>query len=181
MPDSSQTITYDTPTPDEKKPDIEDETYVVAADLPRRITMDSVGINGFIQKVGVNDQNAMSVPTNIHVGGWFTDSVKPGEKGLSIIDGHVNGAYSGGIFVSLQRVAVGARFSIEFGDLTTKTFEVVSVQQVPEASSAELLFTKDTSIEAQLSLITCGGAFDSSSRTYEDRVIVKSKLIESSP
>lgn len=171
---TNETVASDTEEPTETKPsDI--DNYNVPADQPRRIILSSISSEGIIQKVGLNDKNAISVPGNIHFAGWFVDSVKPGENGLSIIDGHVSGRYADGIFKNLGKLTPGDKFEVEYGDLTKKTFEVVQVKSLPESESAKFLLSKDQSIEKQLNLITCGGKFNNSTQTYDDRVIVVSK------
>lgn len=176
-PDYNTVVTEDAAEPEEKKPDMTAE-YSVAPDKPRRIMIDKIGANGFIQQVGTTKENAMAVPSNIHIAGWFVDGVAPGQKGLSIIDGHVSGKYSNGIFYDLKKLEVGDRYQVEFGDKSTKTFEVVEKKQLAEKDSAEYLFQKNDSIEAQLNLVTCGGKFDSKTETYEDRIIIVSKLVD---
>jgi sortase (surface protein transpeptidase) len=139
--------------------------------------MSDLGVNGFVQQVGTTSEQAVAVPSNIHIAGWYNQAALPGEPGLSIIDGHVSGRYSDGIFKELRSANAGSRFEIEYGDRTTKTFEIIDVIQLPEAESAAALFNKRPEIESQLNLITCGGEFDSSTQQYEERVLVISKLV----
>lgn len=165
--------------PDERKPNMQAD-YIVPADHPRRIIIDSLGVDGFVQRVGLTKEHAVGVPNNIHIAGWFIDSVTPGQPGLSIIDGHVGGVYtSDAIFKRLSELSVGATFRIEFGDLSIKEFAVVETKTLPEERAAEALFFKEPSIAAQLNLITCGGRYDTKRETYEERVIVVSRLINS--
>jgi LPXTG-site transpeptidase (sortase) family protein len=174
-PIAGQIVTNDVVTPDETKPK---ESYDVPADQPRRIVLGSIGAEGYIQQVSTNDKNTISVPTNVHFAGWYTGSVKPGKSGLSIIDGHVSGVYSDGIFKNLAEIKAGDQFSVEYGDLTTKKFEVVDTIILPETESAALLFEKQEGIDKQLNLITCGGKFNKGTQTYDDRVVIVSKAID---
>ena len=176
LPDANNVITKDTDVPEEKKP--KDSDYNVPANQPRRISLPTIDTEGLIQKVGINSNNAISVPSNIHFGGWYVESVTPGELGLSIIDGHVSGKYQDGIFKNLKDVKTGDTFSIEFGDLSRRNFEVVEVRTLPEAESAAFLLTKRDDIEQQLNLITCGGEFNKDKQTYNDRVVVVSRAIK---
>ena len=162
-------VVSDTNEPSEVKP-VDD--YTVAADMPRRIILPSLDTEGFIQQVGTTEDNAIAVPSNIHVAGWYVESEKPGEAGLSIIDGHVSGKYNDGVFKRLGKFRSGDQFSVEYGDLTTRNFEVVETKTLPEEESAAFLFERNDNINNQLNLITCGGPFDSQTDSYADRVIV---------
>jgi LPXTG-site transpeptidase (sortase) family protein len=174
-----QIVTENSDDPDERKPDIKSVIYEVQSDAPRRIIIPAIGVDGFIQQVGTTKENAVAVPTNIHIGGWFDDSVKPGQNGLSIIDGHVSGRYTDGIFKRLGELKSGEKFQIEYGDRSTKTFEIVENRKLTEADSSNFLFQKTSQINSQLNLITCGGNFDKNTEEYADRIVIVSKLIES--
>jgi sortase (surface protein transpeptidase) len=179
-----KTIVRDSRTkPSELKPimapNAKEDIYQVPVSEPRRILMSSIEVNGYIQKIGTTKDNEIGVPSNIHFAGWYTESTRPGDPGLSIVDGHVGGRYSkDAVFSKLSMVEIGTRFQIEYGDLSTNTFEVVSTKQVPVAQAIEYLLKRDDSITSQLNLITCGGEYDKSSESFQDRVIVVSKLVD---
>lgn len=172
-------VSQDEDEPEEGKPDTQTQSYEVAKDLPRRILIPSQNIDAFIQRVAITKDNAIAAPGNVHFGGWYVHSVLPGKSGVSIIDGHVSGKYVDGVFKQLHKLSIGDHFSIEFGDRTLKNFEVTDVQIIPTEQSIELLMHDDPNIDAQLNLITCGGRFDKDSQSYDDRVIIVSKLINS--
>lgn len=175
-PPSTQTIIHSTNTPDEAVPT--KNAYNVAPDQPKIIHIPSLNIHSYIQKVGVDQNNQVSVPNNIHYAGWFVDSKKPGDTGLSIIDGHVSARYSPAIFKELSKLKKLDRFSVEYGDGTSRTFEVVENRELSVAETVSFLFHKDPAIEAQLNLITCGGKLDKQAKTYDKRVVIVSKRIE---
>lgn len=117
------------------------------------------------------------MPSNVHMTGWFVGEAKPGEPGLSIIDGHVQGRYQPSIFKNLHKLRPGDRFTIEFGNYSTKEFEVVSVNSYPTGEAAKHLFYRDESIPSQLNLITCSGVYNRTNQQYDQRLIVVSKAI----
>jgi LPXTG-site transpeptidase (sortase) family protein len=176
-PGMKDVVTLSTDNPDEAKPG-SDYRSVATADEPKLLTMPSVGITGYIQKVGIDQHNNITAPNNINIAGWYVNSVKPGELGLSIIDGHVDGKSAKGIFHPLAQLKNGDQFSIQFGNDITKTFKVESVQQVAVADVPNVLYAHDSTIKSQLNLITCGGAFNRSTHQYEKRTIIVSSLIE---
>lgn len=177
LPHPDVVVTEDTKSPSEVKADT--STYTVPADQPRRILIEKLSVDGLIQKVGLNPDNAISVPSNIWYAGWFTESSKPGEKGLSVIDGHVSGRYSEAIFKHIGTLQAGDVVKVEYGDLSQKSFEVVDVKSLPVAEAAKYLLEHREGIDAQLNLITCGGAFDGETEQYAERVVVVTKKIDS--
>lgn len=172
-----EAITYSTDQPDETKPG-DDFKWQGDPNDPKKIVMPSVGIEGYIQNVGVDQNKQVAVPNNVHMAGWFVDSVRPGEKGLSIIDGHVTGRTSDGIFKTLGNVVAGDRYTIEFGNGSTKQFEVIRVTNIPAKDAASVVFSQDPKQGNQVNLVTCGGEFDRDSNQYKNRIIVASKLAQ---
>jgi LPXTG-site transpeptidase (sortase) family protein len=162
--------------PNEKPVKVTDD-YKVPADQPRVLRLPTIGAEGLVQQLGVNNKGEVGTPSNVHMAGWFNQSVKPGQTGLSIIDGHVSGYYSDGIFKKLDQMKKGDRFVVEFGDHSTKTFEVVSVKSYPADQATAALFKQDLTIKKQLSLITCGGKYNRKTKEYENRIIVVSRLV----
>jgi hypothetical protein len=175
-PNPAQTITVDTDNPVEKK--VPAAEYIVPADQPRMIHLPDLSVSGPIQKVGLNKSNAIAVPTNVHFAGWYTNSVKPGYPGLSIIDGHVSGKYSPGIFKHLAKLQKGSRFTVEYGDGSVRQFAVIDGRSLPENEAAAYLLQKRSNVGRQLNLITCGGVYDRQTKQYDKRYIVVARALD---
>lgn len=169
-------VTYSTDKPSEEKPG-DDFKWQGGADDPKFIRVSSVGVEGYIQNVGVDQNQEVAVPDNIHMAGWFADSVKPGQTGLSIIDGHVDGNTQDAIFKNLPAVQPGAEIIVEFGSGEKKTFRVMDVVTTKEDEAASVLFSQKPTVTSQLNLITCIGTFNEETRRYDERVIVTAELI----
>lgn len=169
-------VTHSSDRPDETKPG-KDYKWSGSSEDPKYIKLTSIKAEGYIQNVGVDQHNAVTVPSNIHIAGWFTQSARPGQEGLSIIDGHVDGWTSHGIFFKLKNLKVGDTYSIEMGSGKKYTYKVTKVESVETDKAAALLYSQDPSIKSQLNLITCGGKFDKKSKQYLNRIIVTSELI----
>jgi LPXTG-site transpeptidase (sortase) family protein len=175
---STETVTNSTDTPEEEPP-TDNFVWVGKSNDPKYIRLPSVSIEGYIQNVGIDQNSQIAVPNNVHFGGWFVDTVRPGELGLSIIDGHLNGTSRGGIFRNLKNVKVGDEFEVEIGDGTTQQYRVIDTQTLDNDKAADVLFSQKFGILSQLNLITCGGTYDKSAKIYEQRVIVISEHIGS--
>ncbi len=171
---TTESVTHTTDTPEETIPDC--DNFRVADDEPRKIEISSVGISGCIQKVSTDQNGAIAAPNNIHLAGWYTQSVLPGQPGLSIIDGHVMGKYSTAIFTNLKNISAGDEIQIEMGDGSKKLFTVVDSHSYAVDQIMNNLFNKIDEVDSQLTLITCGGTFDRGSQTYNERLIIRAKL-----
>ena len=178
-PVTGKVTTYSTDTPVETPPPAGYDWR--GADYePKRISLPTIQSEGFLQSVGTDQNNQIAVPGNIHVAGWFVNSVRPGNLGLSIIDGHVNGRVNDGIFKQLGKMEIDDEFSLELGSGKILTYKVKSVVSVDVAKANEVLFSQDPKAKSQLNLITCGGTFDRTSKQYLQRVIVAAELISES-
>lgn len=170
-------ITHTSEKPDETPPPCND-SYQVAANEPRKIEIPAIGVSGCIHKVGVDQNKAVTAPANIHLAGWYVDSALPGKDGLSLIDGHVQGRYSEGIFKHLANIKPGERIRVQLGDLSWREFDAIDINSYPLSEAADKMLKPLEGVDSQLTLITCGGDFDKQSQSYSERVIVRSKLID---
>ena len=165
-------VTYSTETPEEKLPVDAGYSWKGQKNDPKRIVISKIGVDSLVQNVGIDQNQQIAVPNNIHIAGWFIDSVRPGESGLSIIDGHVNGVSSDeGVFKRLNELAEGDTVQIIMGDDSVVDFNVYSNQEIATADSASVLYSQVPEIENQLNLITCTGNFDRAVRQYDKRQI----------
>lgn len=165
-------VTYSTETPEEKLPVDAGYSWKGQENDPKRIVISKIGVDSLVQNVGIDQNQQIAVPNNIHIAGWFIDSVRPGESGLSIIDGHVNGVSSDeGVFKRLNELAEGDTVQIIMGDDSVVDFKVYSNQEIATADSASVLYSQVPEIENQLNLITCTGNFDRTVRQYDKRQI----------
>mgnify|MGYP001206387490 CR=1 FL=1 len=170
-------VTNSTSQPDEEQPEKLGYKWRGQADEPKKLKISAINVDAFIQKVGVDQNNQVAVPTNIFLVGWFVDSSKPGENGLSIIDGHVDGrTVKDGVFARLSELKIGDNIKIILGDDTEKSFVVNSAVTVPNDDALAVLFSQDPTVPSQLNLVTCGGSFDKTAGTYNKRVIVSARL-----
>ncbi|MEV4600084.1 class F sortase [Amycolatopsis sp. NPDC049253] len=144
----------------------------VSLDIPK------IDAHSTLVPLGLNADNTVQVPpvsTPLQAG-WYEYSPTPGERGPAVVLGHVDGNKHEGIFFHLKEMAPGDEVSIKREDGTTARFEVTKVDQVPKDVFPSDAVYGDTP-DAQLRLITCGGAFDRAAHNYEDNVIVYARLV----
>lgn len=173
---TNQTVLTASPTSgaDETVPQTDSYVWKGASNDPKYLRIPALHINAFVQNVGIDQYHQIVAPNNIHIAGWFTESVRPGSAGLSIIDGHLDGAQSAGIFASLSSITTGTKYELELGNGTLLHYTVLSVQTVGLDEAANILFSQDPAVKNQLNLITCGGPFDQKTHSYIQRVVVAS-------
>lgn len=157
-----------------------DRATIEQGPLPTRITIDDISITAPIAPVGyVPETNEMEVPTSHDLVGWYEFGPTPGSpEGSSVLAAHVD--YNGrkGVFFDLSSIDVGSLITVDFDDGTERRFTVVGGQQYDkETLPVDDIFAK--SGDPVLTLITCGGAFDSSARSYEDNVVVYAVPVDS--
>lgn len=174
---AAKVVTYSTSTPDEKQPDSAYKWRGGPED-PKYIKLPSISTEGYMQNVGVDQHTQIAVPNNTHLAGWFVNSARPGQKGLSIIDGHVTGRQNDGIFRHLSNLKQNDEFSVEMGNGDIKRYRVTRTFAVAVADVPSILFSQDPNIERQLNLITCTGVFDRQSRQYNQRMIIYSAEVQ---
>jgi sortase (surface protein transpeptidase) len=87
-----------------------------------------------------------------------------------VILGHVDSHAGPGIFFDLSRLPRGAVVKVDRADGSTVTFRVTKVSRVSKTRFPTDLVYAPT-LEPTLRLVTCGGSFDPSRRSYRDNVI----------
>lgn len=162
--------------PTDKKP--KDKNYVanyaVAPLLPRTITIPAANVSqSRVMPMGTDKDGAMEAPKTTYDAGWYTSSARPGEIGAVVIDGHVLGDGSPGIFGKIKNLKAGDAITIERGDHKQLKYQVQKVETVPvnKVDMAKLLVSVDTS-KPGLNLITCGGKFDPKTIHFDSRTVV---------
>ncbi|QQS26931.1 class F sortase [bacterium] len=174
--DSGGVVTYSTENPDEKKP-TDNFQWKGGVEDPKKIIISSIGVDAFIQKVGVDQNKEVAVPSNVHMVGWFVDTVRPGQKGLSLIDGHVSGRKNDGVFKDLEKLNEGDQFLVQLGNDSEVKYRVIGKRSAPVADSVSIMFSQNPKVSSQLNLVTCSGRYDEKTRSYDERLTVMAERI----
>ena len=141
---------------------------------PTSLEVDAIGIDGApIDAVGVEADGSMEIPTDVARIGWYEYGPAPGDaQGSAVLTAHIDSRTQGrGVFYHLDALDTGDTVGVGMSDGTTRTFVVDRVRQIPKVDlPTGDIFRRDG--DARLALITCGGAFDASSRHYLDNLVV---------
>lgn len=140
--------------------------------VPVGLTIEKLGIEAPVGEYGVDDRGRMDVPDNITEVGWYKFGPSPGEEGSAVLAAHVDLAGPGkGIFYDLEDMEPGDLVSVTYSDGSSADFEVRarSVYLKTELP-IETIFSQTG--QPTLTLVTCGGAFSQSARSYDSNVVV---------
>jgi hypothetical protein len=115
----------------------------------------------------------MDIPTNIHTIGWYQWGAAPGNSAGSIVMvGHVDSAQQGlGAFFYLKTLTAGAPITVTTADNKTWNYHVVAREEFPK-TTIPLAAIFDQAGPPRLILATCGGAFDHSTKSYYDNIVI---------
>ncbi len=142
---------------------------------PLSVTIDRIGLDGVaVQAVGVEPTGEMSIPPPREVG-WYRYGPLPGGAGSAVLAGHIASGGIDGAFRHLDRLEPGDPVEVTLSDGRLLRFVVTDTVQVGKTELPfDELFAR--SGPPKLALITCGGEFDYSARSYRDNVVVVAEL-----
>jgi sortase (surface protein transpeptidase) len=144
-------------------------TRTVAA--PARVTIPAIGVDSTLTELGVDPAGALVPPADFAQAGWFAAGPAPGEVGPAVLAGHVDDYRGPAVFFRLEELAPGDRVEVTDRDGQALGFTVTRVAEYPKSDFATAEVYGPTT-GPELRLITCGGAFDRSRRSYTDNVVV---------
>lgn len=139
--------------------------------LPR-LKIPELKVDAPLEPVGLIKGGAMGIPTDGETVAWYSLGPFPGSPGNAVLAGHVDWARRAAVFNRLKELAPGSRLSLDFDLGAELDFRVTWVEQY-RVQAAPLARVFDNNTGSALTLITCGGPFDSNTRTYLDRVVVR--------
>jgi len=144
---------------------------------PVRVDIPAIDAHSTLIPLGPNPDETVEVPDvkTPQQAGWYRHSVRPGEDGPAVLLGHVDGGGKPGIFHDLRKLKPGNEVVVTRADGSSVTFAVTRVQELPKVAFPTEEVYGDTD-QAELRLITCGGSFDKSARSYRDSVIAYAAL-----
>jgi LPXTG-site transpeptidase (sortase) family protein len=139
------------------------------------VVIPSLEVQAPIVKVGIDATQRMVVPHNAREVAWLEQGGFPGKTNNMVLAGHI--AYSGiaGSFNRIRDLRPGNLIAVTIGNQAL-TYKVVW----------NCSFSRDTGLANQimgytptpsLTLISCGGVFDTAARTHTDRITVRAERV----
>ena len=119
----------------------------------------------------IDYRGRLQVPTDYGRVGWYVDSAVPGDPGPAVMVGHVDTRRGPAVFAGVDRLRPGDVVDVPRSDGRTAHFAVDEVSYYPkDAVPTERVYGPTAA--PSLRLVTCGGAFDRTTLSYEDNVVV---------
>jgi hypothetical protein len=144
---------------------------------PIGLTVPAIGVHtGPLLGLGIDAGGALEVPREATTAGWFELAPTPGSPGPAVIAGHVDYAGVPGVFQRLGELKVGDEVTVARADGSTAIFDTYLVERYAKARFPTERVYGDTA-DAELRLITCGGAFDSGTGHYQDNIVAYARLV----
>ncbi|WP_405831530.1 class F sortase [Streptomyces sp. NBC_01176] len=146
---------------------------------PQRVDIPSMGVRAPVVARGLDTQGAIDPPPYEQPGvvGWYAAGVQPGSAGTALFVGHVDTETRPAVFYKLSAMRPGQTVRVMRDDGTVAEFTVDDVAVFPrDHFDAQQAYGPRQSGRAELRLVTCGGTFDRTRRTYTANVVVSAYL-----
>ncbi len=153
----------------------------LARSLPVSVDIPAIGVSSDLLHLGLNRDGTIQVPSlsaATDEAAWYKYSATPGQRGASVIEGHVDTTQGPAVFFRLGALRPGEHIEVRLANGITAVFRVTGVRQYSKANfPAKIIY--GASGYAALHLITCGGAFDYASGHYLSATVVFASLTSS--
>jgi len=176
QPEASPTQPEASPTQPEASPTAAPDLLAAARDRePISLNIPDLGVDSPVVTTSMDASRSLVVPEDVMETGWYDGSRRLGASyGSTVIVGHRDSATQGsGALFGIEEIPLGATITVTAQDGTAHEFIVDSVEFIDKDSlpqEAPRIFTHRGPY--RLVLVTCGGAFDESIRSYESNVVI---------
>lgn len=158
---------------------VEQLPAVLSASAPVTLTVPSISVSTQLLHLGLEENGSLQVPQDTGNGApasWYNGSPTPGERGPSVMLGHVNalGGHTG-VFADLQKLQNGDQITVARVDGSNATFAVYRGARYSKNSFPTIEVYGNTS-GSELRLITCDG-YNPATGEFDDNYVIYAKLI----
>jgi LPXTG-site transpeptidase (sortase) family protein len=150
---------------------------MVSSSTPVTLSIPSLELVADIVPVGITAGGNMAVPERFEDVGWYRHGYEPGIPGNAVLAGHLDtGGGKPAVFQNLQDVKIDDIVFVTNEAGETLEF-IVTGMALYDYDNAPLELIFGSSEESQLNLITCDGIWLPEEKTYDQRLIVFTKLV----
>jgi len=146
--------------------------------LPIRLKIPSIGVDAPVIYVGLAADGSVAVPSGPSETAWYQLGSRPGQEGSAVITGHFGPWQTGAssVFDNLHQLKPGDKIYVKDDRGEELIFEVKgSRTYLPDESAPEVFNKTDGTY---LNLITCSGDWLKTQKTYTERLVVFTELVE---
>lgn len=145
---------------------------------PLRLSIPAIQVDAPLIQTGLKPDGSPEVPegNDMDKPSWMHTSVTPGEKGTSVLLGHVDSVKSGpSVFFNLGKLEPGSKVHVQRTDGKTAVFSVTSVKAYDRTNfpNDEVYGNKEY---PALHLITCGGEWNPDQQEYSQNIVAFASL-----
>jgi sortase (surface protein transpeptidase) len=142
---------------------------------PARVRIPAIGVDSAVVTIGVDAAGALVPPATTDVTGWFSAGPAPGAVGPALLAAHVDSRAGPGVFFRLVELRPGDEVTVDRTDGTSVMFVVTGTTRVAKTAFPTDLVYSPLPVPA-MRLVTCGGSFDHSARSYRDNIVVDAAI-----
>jgi hypothetical protein len=136
---------------------------------PSRLLIPAIGVDIGLVRLGLAGDGTMEMPA-FGAAGWYAEGPPPGHPGPAVLVAHVDSWQGPDVFFRLRELSGGEEVRVVYGSGDVVRFVVERREQTPKDQLPGDRIWPATA-EVRLTLITCGGRFDRTIRSYDDNVI----------
>ena len=147
---------------------------------PVRVQIPRIGLDARVEPVGVDPASrAVAVPPDGQTVAWYRHSAAPTQPGSAVLTAHVDYDGQRGAFFELRLLQPGDTITIELDDGVRQQFEVAARKSYArDELPRQRIFGSDG--PPMLTLVTCGGGFNETERSYDSNVVVFALPVDAS-
>jgi sortase (surface protein transpeptidase) len=150
----------------------QEEVRAVSGTVPLFVRIPKIGTAARVVPLGMDDEGTLDSPSDPDSVGWFSLGPGVGAPGNAILDGHIDWGGRLRVFGLLRTLSPGDEVLVTDQDGQTLRYSV-RWTRLYEADDAPLDEIYEQGPDQELTLITCGGAFDPAIHMYVSRWVVR--------
>ncbi|WP_150134702.1 class F sortase [Streptomyces hyaluromycini] len=145
---------------------------------PTRLLIPKISVDAPFTVLTIGSTGQLQPPPadNTNLVGWYSRGAAPGEAGTAIIAGHVDTKTSAAVFVRLDELERGDRFTVSRADGRDANFVVDDADTFAKDDFPSERVYADTR-RPEVRLITCAGDYDHDVKDYTENLVVFGHLV----
>ncbi|MER7725574.1 class F sortase [Streptomyces sp. NPDC096323] len=153
-----------------------------SASRPVRVGIPALGVDAPLVDLTLDSRGRLGVPdpAERNLAGWYRDGVTPGSPGTAVVVAHVDTPTGPAAFAGLDTLAPGATVDVRRADRTVAAFRIYAIEEFEKRDFPSARVYGATE-DAQLRLLTCGGAYDPAAGGYQANVVAFARLVSIRP
>jgi LPXTG-site transpeptidase (sortase) family protein len=149
----------------------------VVTAAPARLLIPKIGVDAPVTPKGLRPDGFMDTPNGPEDVAWYIFSARPGMSGNVVLSGHLDyHDYGAAVFWRLKDLQQGDLIEVRLDDGSVLRYQV-SLKLSYDARTAPVQEIIGPTSKEVVTLITCGGTFDSGSRSYSNRLVVRANRV----